>query len=45
MDYRERERGDLLAEYVSGQLSSELQADFELYILEYRRIVEGRTGK
>ena len=37
MDYRERERRDLVAEYVSGQLSPELQADFELHILECRR--------
>jgi len=37
MDYREDERADLLAEYVSGQLSPELQADFELHILECRR--------
>jgi len=37
MDYRERERCDLVAEYVSGQLSPELQADFELHILECRR--------
>src|SRR5215469_16271797 len=34
MDYREGERGDWLGEYVSGQLSPELQADFELHILE-----------
>src|SRR5215469_10085079 len=37
MDYREGERGDWLGEYVSGQLSPELQADFELHILECRR--------
>ena len=37
MDYRERERRDLVAEYVSGQLSPELQADFELHIFECRR--------
>ena len=37
MDYRDGERHDLLAEYVSGQLSPELQADFELHILECRR--------
>jgi Putative zinc-finger len=41
MDYcRKSERGDLLAEYVSGQLSPEVQADFELHILECQRCQE-----
>lgn len=41
MDYCQKsERGDLLAEYVGGQLSPEVQADFELHILECQRCQE-----
>ena len=41
MDYcRKSERGDLLADYVSGQLSPEVQSDFELHILECQRCQE-----
>jgi len=41
MDYcRKSERGDLLAEYVGGELSPEVQSDFELHILECQRCQE-----
>jgi TolA-binding protein len=37
MDCRQVEREDLLAEYVGGQLSPDVQADLELHILECER--------